>query len=97
MTFQQFELMRLIVPRRRKLQKKDELESTKQQTKVQSAPIANKQTTTTTTKRTTQSAQNQQEEQPFTVVGGNRHKTATPPVQQQQQANKSVRIESIVF
>jgi hypothetical protein len=61
---------------------KDELETTKQQTKVQ---ISNKQTlpTPVTNKKQTQNVQKQQQEQqPFTVVGGNRHKNTTPPVQQ---------------
>jgi len=78
---------------------KDEIESTKQQTKVQ-VKSSNKQTvpavvhpsSTTTTKKTTQSLNvnqgvQKQQEQPFTTVGGNRHKAGTPPLQQQQ--NKS--------
>jgi hypothetical protein len=72
---------------------KDELESTKQQTKIQPSnkPTAPASLSTTTTKKPPQpiQKQKQQQDQPFTVVGGNRHKTATPPPQ-----NKSVRIKT---
>jgi len=64
----------------------DELESTKQQSPLQTShkqtlPTPASTATTKATKKPTQIVQNQ--EQPFQVVGGNRHKTATPSVQQQ--------------
>jgi hypothetical protein len=74
---------------------KDELETSKQQTKAQTKSAQmpdNKPTTTapvtTSNKKPTQPVEDLSQEQPFTVVVGNRHKTATQASQQQQ--NKPV-------
>ncbi|CAF3407819.1 unnamed protein product [Rotaria sp. Silwood1] len=73
-----------------KLNTKDEVESTKQQSNIQvkSSESTKKQifpvSSQPITKKPTQPMQKQPAEQPFTVVGANRHKTGTPPLQQQQ-------------
>jgi hypothetical protein len=77
---------------------KDELESTKQQTKVQPSnkPTAPASLSTTTTKKPPQPVQKQQQQdQPFTVVGGNRHKTATPPPQNKSQVSTTVSVAPV--